>query len=300
MFLLIEDLFNPGPYESWCTVATYPDNCSFLEDNECIRGSISPGLHNLMRNGFFLTCSFGALTIIACMCTILFGPWKNAVYFPAPNVRGHVRDCMTHLDSWRSMNKVLTRQALMYIGAFIFTYIFAVIGLLVRNDIIDALYCIFFPLQGFFNCLIFISHKIQNIKRSDSSIDTFEALMIVLIHPSKLPEIRISGISLVKARNMAGSNEVSRSSCIQSAEDASRDVHRSCYSIPEEMSNIFDISYSSRQESQNNELSLEKEYDNDIQNSEKDSLSDIVDNDSSLPMHSDDSTVKATSRWRNV
>jgi hypothetical protein len=242
--LLNLDLYNPGVYDAWCTVTVYPTGCNYREDVECIRGKqISGDFYRLLLTFFIFLTSYGCLSIILAMAMIIHGSWKSDSFFsPSPNENSALtRQQSDRMLAWREMRKVLISQAAMYVSAFILTYIFALIGLLVRNNIIDALYCTFFPLQGFFNALIFICHKVHNIRRSDPSIPISEALGFIFLNPQDAPEMRISGISLVSVRDGYDGvmdDDMSKSSVDVS--DVSKDVQLSKFSVSEEMSYMFD------------------------------------------------------------
>jgi len=54
------------------------------------------------------------------------------------------------------------------------------------------------PLQGFFNAIIFIHHKVRNFRREDASLSFYEALVIVFDHEEEDPEHIVSNLTLVK------------------------------------------------------------------------------------------------------
>jgi len=54
------------------------------------------------------------------------------------------------------------------------------------------------PLQGFFNLIIFIHHKVRNFQRDDASLSLYEALKIVFANEEDEPERIVSNLILVK------------------------------------------------------------------------------------------------------
>lgn len=95
----------------------------------------------------------------------------------------------------QQLSGIITRQAVLYVLAFISTWIFGFIEfIIVRNDFdsmasdntrhtLAHLRMIFQPLQGFFNLLIFFYHKILAVRRNDEEISFCEAFMTVLHYP---------------------------------------------------------------------------------------------------------------------
>ena len=60
--------------------------------------------------------------------------------------------------------------------------------------------CIFQPLQGLFNALIFVYHKVYNIRRSNKDLTFQEALFVLRTAPSQVPEVLLSRIDLVSTQ----------------------------------------------------------------------------------------------------
>jgi hypothetical protein len=94
----------------------------------------------------------------------------------------------------------------MYIAGFFSTWIFNVLSgsLNISGYALDAVNCILFPLQGFWNLLIFLYDKTYLIRqrdgRSSSSstrISLWQAFKMILISPSDTPTFVVSQISNV-------------------------------------------------------------------------------------------------------
>ena len=109
--------------------------------------------------------------------------------------------------TWNAMRPLLIRQACMYLAAFLLTWIFVVLDLRTHNHTIDLLLCIFVPLQGFFNALIFITHIVSNIKRNNTSLSICQALNIIFLHPRTMSRTDVYFSNMVAA---VGENDVSR------------------------------------------------------------------------------------------
>eukprot|EP01083_Nonionella_stella_P217372 780487_1 len=94
--------------------------------------------------------------------------------------------------------RVILRQAILYVGAFILTYVFFVIGTIIPGstpDYIRILRSFFGPLQGFFTALIFLYQKVHTLRRSlPDDCSVLSALKTILRKPSSIPEVLISDI----------------------------------------------------------------------------------------------------------
>jgi hypothetical protein len=99
--------------------------------------------------------------------------------------------------------KKIAIQACMYIAAFLLTWVFTVLAFCFRSsNVIAALKMIFQPLQGFFNAIIFVYHKVDNVKQLFPNISFWEATWFVLAHPNGVPEdVVISRLELVLLEN---------------------------------------------------------------------------------------------------
>eukprot|EP00553_Chaetoceros_curvisetus_P015724 CAMPEP_0204643100 /NCGR_PEP_ID=MMETSP0718-20130828/426_1 /ASSEMBLY_ACC=CAM_ASM_000674 /TAXON_ID=230516 /ORGANISM="Chaetoceros curvisetus" /LENGTH=473 /DNA_ID=CAMNT_0051664167 /DNA_START=533 /DNA_END=1951 /DNA_ORIENTATION=- len=109
-------------------------------------------------------------------------------------------------DNLLKMRQRMLKQAMMYIGAFFLTWCFPMIFLAptffvsdnpLNNSTIKFLRLVFQPLQGFFNALIFFYHKADNVRHADLDVGWVEALRVVFVSPSKVPEMLISDIIFV-------------------------------------------------------------------------------------------------------
>lgn len=159
----------------------------------------------------------------------------------------HIKRIQKGQNDWKAMRKTLVTQALMYIAAFVLTWFFPIIRMLLnsigqkRTRFVDIMHLVLFPLQGFFNALIFVSHKVHNIKRLDTSISCCKALIIIFIHPKDLPEVAISGISLVQ-QQQEGERISSGSREDKSQAESINYGEIDAASIAAEVSLMFDLS----------------------------------------------------------
>lgn len=91
----------------------------------------------------------------------------------------------------------------MYILTCVLTWVFLAISFFEDNGNIGILKLSFQPMQGFFNMLIFIYHKINSVRNKNvrKKYTVCEALSIVLWRPSEVPGDRLSGMDLVHLDN---------------------------------------------------------------------------------------------------
>jgi len=227
-----QGLINPSLYESYCSVGTYPGAVGSNErdDTERSRGGGSNGIVQF-RFVFFFTMVTGLGTLATSMFLIIltfYQSERSVKRTRTTMMQEHVKedgsptDTPTetttdgphsttninkqeeeagHQESQHNMTKTITIQALMYLGAFVFTWIFSVLGQLgdvfLQNYWIQALKLVFQPLQGFFNMLIFIHHKVYNLRRTNKDLSVSEALLIIFAAPSMISEVRISQLIIV-------------------------------------------------------------------------------------------------------
>ena len=195
------DLVNPTPFSPWCTTVVYPFECSYDEEVECIRGD--KGLSRDIFYAVFLVIGLILMSLLVLsLITIIIGTCKG----------DRVRSLLQWTekpddDLWRKKQRLLIIQALMYFFAFLITWIFVVVQTFkLKNEksispsAINVLQRIFFPLQGFFNVIIFLHHKVTNLRQCHgSSISLSKALYYIILHPQmKMPEMHLSGRSIVE------------------------------------------------------------------------------------------------------
>ena len=101
----------------------------------------------------------------------------------------------------KSETRSIVVQALMYVLAYGFTWVPIMVQVFTDNGGRNgfrgfAVFCI--GLQGFWNALIFIYHKMLLVRRSNKDISRFEAFKSVLSSPSEVPNLILSDIDNVE------------------------------------------------------------------------------------------------------
>ena len=194
MQLLITGSLNPTPYESFCIVGTYPVSCN-AHDIPCIRGSLSPYMQYYFSMYVYTFVGIQVVILFVSMILIVYTfhtksrDWRR---------RGYVQNQTNDEQFKESMTRAITKQALMYILAFMLTWSFTIVSFFKDTTEIAIAKQIFQPLQGFFNAAIFVYHKVYIIRRCDQDLSIREALYQVLIRPGEEPRLYISRLSMVE------------------------------------------------------------------------------------------------------
>jgi len=226
-------LINPTPYEPWCGVGMYPWNCLALDGIECVRGGrVSPRYIEIVTlvSSSIVICGF--VIVVVCMSMIIYGACK----------KGDESDD----QNWKSIKKALVQQSLMYIGAFLLLWIFRFMALFSPHPLMQFLRLITGNLQGLFTFIIFLYHKVHNLKRVESSLTVWKALYLIVIDPEHTPEIQVAGLSMISADNKRPDSEHKGDmlpSIEEGVDEASKDMHLS-FGRSEEVSFMFDCSIS--------------------------------------------------------
>jgi hypothetical protein len=233
---------NPQQYEVFCYVGPYPQTCNRGGNVKCIRGEMDYKTENLIL--FILAIVIGTVFFLFSLSLILvvFSVFKTEttarrLQMEAEQDAARFRDSdeKPSLSRTRELTHTRTagRVALMYISAFLITWVWTVISVVPPKTlgvlgwlIIGYGRLIFFPLQGFFNCLIFVYNKVHNILNSSRDEMTFsQALKKVVFSPSiEEEEIILSTLEMVK-RDIAYREEIEKQwKSFESNETPSKDL----------------------------------------------------------------------------
>jgi len=219
-------LFNPTP-QPFCSVSSYPNSCITMDEVDCIRGDVSKSTTLMLNRVFFIPmvgfaflCVFSSMIIVV---TTIFkmelshkrssrtrmrseedgngddeGRERNDVEISSrcSNANSNASaNANANIDDFEHSRTAL-RQALMYIAAFILTWIWIVITVVDERsevkEMIEPLFLLFQPLQGMFNAAIFFSSKVTILRKSNTSLTQCEALRRVILSPSSVPEVLVS------------------------------------------------------------------------------------------------------------
>lgn len=220
IFFLVLDALNPTPVEPYCLVGEIDKNFYCDDANAgaeyCVRGEkISVKQLDFFKWFVVFGVLAQLLVLLVSMVLIVHTFYVNdkvlkrvmyrrtgslrpadtqnnsdESFVRASNsLRAHTSSMMRidqqNLQTTRLMTKIVTQQASMYIIAFIITWVFVVVSFFQDNRGIGTLKCLFQPLQGFFNLIIFLYHKVFDFRRMNpnSNLTIYEALKTVVLKP---------------------------------------------------------------------------------------------------------------------
>jgi hypothetical protein len=218
-FYLSLDLLNPHGGDSFCTIVPYAVNCDDSEKyrwDECEWGDKDEeDFYRYARLAVYdLTLQF--VLIVVGMSIILWTVFRNRKELKIlieneSNTHGNEAldnhdDDETPLPQHRiqllrdlKYSRVLIVQALMYIAAYLLTWMMNFLSFqfsisIFASELINA---ILFPIQGFWNLLIFLYDKSYLIRQSDGSISFLEAARQIISSPMDIPTMLLSDISFL-------------------------------------------------------------------------------------------------------
>ena len=211
------DFLNAHPFFPHCTLAPYPFPCdqlvgTILEGMECDSSetSVPDGLV------IFSIGIIGAifLGIVLAMIIIIWSVIKNetqiqktmAATTATPEDIGDLeQDATERVESnGKSIKnlrftRIIVVQALMYIGAFFLTWVFSIVGILKPgHPVIETFQNIFRNLQGLWNMIIFVYHRVYMVRERDNGKTFWMALKIAIIAPEEVPEMYLSNIDMLE------------------------------------------------------------------------------------------------------
>ncbi len=176
--MLHKNMYNPANiFVGWCFMNCYPMDCLRREEIECQRGADYAFwvlLHNVPFFGFF-----GGVVV---SCVLTFQKIRSAE-------RRGARWSVSQHQSRIRLRESAT-QAFLYIAAFFFTHIwFGITGFFSSQPAtkenrsfyfaIVLITKIFQPLQGFFNCYIYIRPRFNSIRRRRHELPWYTVLYAI-------------------------------------------------------------------------------------------------------------------------
>ena len=207
-FLIKDNLLNPSPVHPICMRHVYPDDCTKADNPEC-RGE---GGHD--KGTYLFTLTLGFLILMITMALVVHSFYRNERKLRKAVKDNHIQEgdeAYKDLQHAQQSSSIIIRQALMYIAAFLITWILGFVQIAFLNehitdehttehtsDTMFVLKMIFQPLQGFFNLIIFAFHKVYMILQSDEDTTFTEAVGIVFLHPDEMDDsVQLSNLDLV-------------------------------------------------------------------------------------------------------
>jgi MFS family permease len=211
-YYLSKDLLHPDPSHTHCTIAPYPISCDesvwiwpLCEWDPDDRKELNKDF-TIMKDivPIALAVIFNFILILIFTLIIL-----KTAYDSHQNVKAALIEAQRHdnrkddgifynneddirtnihiLEQLR-YSRVTSIQALMYIASFLITWIFSVAdtGYGKYNHYMDALNAAFFPMQGFWNMIIFAYDKVYLVYQMNECDTYWNALKIVLLAPDQI------------------------------------------------------------------------------------------------------------------
>jgi len=223
---LSTDSINPDPFLNHCSVCSYPFFCESHGGNEreCIRGEPSKSNGVFRRTGVALLGVFFFVLLLSLMLVVVaaFETEIKIQHMRRIQRRSRGLGLVIGLRSSRDYNpedefketRALLLQACMYIVAFVLTWLWYIIFSIelskntnfVPDKKLMIARSIFRPLQGFSNAIIFIYHKAYCLCRANRRIHFTRAIFQVIVSPTIVPEMVISGIEITEDDRRGSSN----------------------------------------------------------------------------------------------
>jgi hypothetical protein len=227
-YFLSKDLIHPNPYDGVCNVIPYPESCDeqkWYDFSRCVwdqdmldefDSSMTVMVGILSAHFAFIVISMSVVLWKAAMINreikLLETTLKameqnddsldlNAPGVVAPSVNGvsNHDDMLGFMDDL-CYNRFLTFQALMYVGAYMLTWMstFGSNTLHIANLGLDIVDSVLFPLQGFWNLFIFLYDKAYLLRQSDESLSFSESIKKIFSSPSDLPSLVLTNIPMME------------------------------------------------------------------------------------------------------
>mmetsp|Transcript_18052 Transcript_18052/g.26815 ORF Transcript_18052/g.26815 Transcript_18052/m.26815 type:complete len:510 (-) Transcript_18052:272-1801(-) len=197
---LNQEIINPSPTDPFCVPNSYPVDCT-KEDNPDCRGG---GGRGAFTPGYLATLSIGTSTLLVTMTLIIHSFYRNERKLRKSVKDKQIKEDDEELQALLFAQKtygIITRQALLYIAAFVITWIFGFFEYLLIDRglrILSILRILLQPLQGLFNLMIFVYHKAFMLLRNDEDMNLAEAMNEIFLKPGKMEDsVQIHNLDVV-------------------------------------------------------------------------------------------------------
>jgi len=203
---LFYEMYNPGISAfSWCGSVVYPIECYDNRRIDCIRGTRRMTELGARTVSVAMCCVFSIALLALCM--VIFKVIQNdwiILKLPSENNYNHIDKI---LDVHRNTKAALI-QAFSYIVAMLLVLLPPILlfsGAIERTTasqvetaiILEKIALVLFPLQGFFNVIIFVSFKVYNYRRVRRDVGICHVLGLLFFTSAHDPCF-ISRISIVR------------------------------------------------------------------------------------------------------
>jgi len=201
--LMAFEAFNPTPLDSWCTAMTLPWWCPNQLDEACLLRAKRESY--LVRHILAIYYCLIFLVSIGSLTIIVWGIYSNERLLKMyAQQLGHSVLGADTLNQDFQHTRTIMKQALGYAFVYISVNIFPVITIAegkqnLGNGVYPICHLLIRPLQGFFNLLIFVYHKVGSIQSAVPGTSLWAATHQVLAYPNREPPNFIcSSLSIVR------------------------------------------------------------------------------------------------------
>lgn len=196
-YFLSKDLIHSDLRAAYCTIAIDPPTTSTCTDLSCD----DDHLFYKLEDGVAIWVGINLALIISAMLIILRTIHKNnriiKVALKSENLNTSVENEVSlpedriHTDlnlvAQLRQSRSSMVQALMYIIAYFVTWFFLLLRYIDAQYYMDVGAAILFPLQGFWNMIIFVYDKAHSVYQTDACDNLHDAVKVVFFSPSKIP-----------------------------------------------------------------------------------------------------------------
>lgn len=211
IWILSKDMIHPLPNLSYCHIAIIPENCNLSNWYVCDWESEQYDDFLLLTAvlAYWNVVSSALLTVamLIIIWTIIDKNKKikeaTAQLDLANGFNDNSTDTSDPIFELRQ-SRVVVFQALMYILAYWITWHFHFISFVSNGPLytVDLLNSIFFPLQGFWNLLIFLYDKTFLVRHTDEECKTFwKAARKVLFHSDDTATMMLVNVPVLQLQN---------------------------------------------------------------------------------------------------
>lgn len=207
---LLLDLYNPSMIAyAWCAPVPYPYECHWYQSQiDCIRGDAK-----LMKLVLYIIsgCTAALILLIIITLVVVIVKVVQTDRF-LKQLSGQItKKGLPKLDVARTMHQ-RSKAAIYQAAAYILAVILSELPVLLLSsgmvsafgsprqqkvgNIMEKIMLLLLPLQGFFNCIIFVCHKVYNYRRVHSHVGICHVLRLLFLSSSHDPTF-VSRISIV-------------------------------------------------------------------------------------------------------
>lgn len=210
-YFLSKDLLGPDPHSAYCTLTDYKDvDCD--KDHSCWLRHWNVYKDTLDVIAIWVSISFGLISIaMLVILGTIFKHSKDVKIAVAKNEqiqKDPLEETDSIVDDNRANEEIIADlrysraamiQALMYILAYTLTWLFQLLGYNGMSYNKDIGAAVLFPLQGFWNVIIFVFDKAYLVRQShEVSATWWIAIKTVLRSPSEIPPLVLTNIDAVQ------------------------------------------------------------------------------------------------------